>query len=74
MVLMVLHGELEAPDLMDVARGLGIDPKAFDHDFGIVMLDPDRHLWCARVRKDALPAHLGDDVWIASDLDIEKFD
>lgn len=74
MVLLVLHRELDAPELVDVARDLAIDPKAFDRDFGIVILDPSRDLWCVRVRKDALPAHLGDNAWIAPDPDIQTFD
>ena len=74
MVLLILRERERTPAVDEAASELAIDPAAFDRDFGVVLLDHDRGLWCVRVKRDALPADLGANAWIASDVSIRNLD
>ena len=72
-VLVVFPWPEGQPDLAAVAERLNAPLAAFDEGFGIILLDPVRSLWSVRAVHDALPAELGEGVWIASDPPIHGF-
>jgi hypothetical protein len=42
----------EAPSLEEVAARLGVRPDQMDPDFGVVLIDPGRHLYTVLVDED----------------------
>jgi len=76
-VLVTMRAETADPTLESFARRLHVDPNLFDAEFGVVLLDPQRNLWCARMPAAAVPSGIPDperdDIWIADDPSIEGF-
>jgi hypothetical protein len=55
-VMLTLNGGGSAPSLDEVARRLEVRPAQLDADFGVVLIDPDRHLYTVRGDEDAAAA------------------
>lgn len=47
--LMMVTGNSGPPTLAEAAAQLGLEIDAFDPDFGVVTIDPDRNLYSVRV-------------------------
>ncbi|MTD93493.1 hypothetical protein GIW81_03985 [Hyphomicrobium sp. xq] len=52
--------ELASPTLANAAKSLGVKIGAIDKDFGIVPIDPDRHLYSIKVSPEAVPSMAAD--------------
>jgi hypothetical protein len=51
--MLTLSGGKTAPSLDEVARRLDVRPAQLDPDFGVVLIDPERHLYTVLVDEDA---------------------
>lgn len=49
----------EPPALDDVARRMGLRPDQLDRDFGVVLIDPARHLYAVLADEDAAAGAAG---------------
>jgi hypothetical protein len=54
MVMMTLGGWEQAPSLQQAAEQLHVAPEALDPTFGVVLVDPARHIFTVRVDRSAL--------------------
>jgi hypothetical protein len=59
MTLMTVTGANGPPTLEAAAAELGVTIEDIDSSFGIVLVDPQRGLYCVQVRADRLPAEAG---------------
>jgi len=57
--MLTLSGDATTPSLDEVARRLDVRPGQLDHDFGVVLIDPERHLYTVLVDEDAAAAAAG---------------
>ena len=48
--------ELASPTRANAAKSLGVKIGAIDKDFGVVPIDPDRHLYSIKVSPEAVPS------------------
>lgn len=53
-VLMTIEIPAEKPGLKQAADVLGLLPDALDKSFGVVSVDPDRHLYAVQVKESAV--------------------
>jgi hypothetical protein len=53
MMLMTVECPAGKPTVESVAHKLGVPLDAIDRKFGVIAVDPDRHLYSVRVRADA---------------------
>ena len=47
------------PGIARAAEALGVSSDALDRSFGVVPIDPAKHLYAVQVREDALPKGRG---------------
>jgi hypothetical protein len=55
MALMTVEIPGGKPGIARAAEALGVSADAIDRGFGVVSVDPSRHLYAVQVREDALP-------------------
>jgi hypothetical protein len=58
MVMMNVQGLDDKPSIDDVAKKLNVIASAIDPKFGVILVDPEQHIYTVRVDKDQLPKHM----------------
>ena len=53
MMLMTVECPAGKPTVESIAQKLGVSADAIDRRFGVIAVDPDRHLYSVRIRADA---------------------
>ncbi len=57
MTMMTISAPTAAtPSIERAAEMLGVNAEAMDRGFGVVLIDPSKHLYAVQVRASALPA------------------
>lgn len=59
-VLMTVECPQATPSLEDAARSLNLSSGDIDPTFGVIEIDPERHLFAVQVRASAIKPETGD--------------